>query len=453
MKILIVGCGKVGKNIAEELIQEDHDIVLVDSNSSVVQELSNSLDVLGVIGDAASLTTLKDAGVEKSDVLLAMTSSDEINMLCCLFARKANPKIKTIARVRNPIYSREINYIKDDLGLTLIINPEMATAREIARLLRFPQAMEVQHFSRGRVELTSFVVPNENVIANKKVMDVAKIFNFKILFVGIERKDEVIVPHGDTLLLPNDKVSIIGKPSEVSAFFSYAGLLQNPIKSVMICGGSTIAYYLASMLIKSKIDVTIIERDKEKCEQLAELIPEANIINGDATEHSLLIEEGFESVDAFISLTNVDEENIMLSLYAGSATSAKVITKVNHIELDSVMNKLNVGSLVYPKHITSDNIITYVRGLSNAALSSNITALYRILDNKAEAMTFKIVKESELTSKNLMDLRIIDNLLVCAIIRDDEVIIPSGQDQIQVGDIVLIATTNKGIENIEEIVK
>lgn len=452
MKILIVGCGKVGRNIAEELIQEGHNIVLVDSDSSIVQEVSNSLDVLGVIGDAASLDTLKEADVENSDVLLAVTSSDEINMLCCLFSRKVNPKIKTIARVRNPIYSKEITYIKDDLGLTLIINPEMATAREMARLLRFPQAMEVQHFSRGRVELTSFVVPDDNTIANKKVMDIAKIFNFSILFVGVERNDEVIVPHGDTIILPEDKVSIIGKPSEVTAFFSYIGLLQNPIKSVMICGGSTIAYYLASMLIKSKIDVKIIESNKEKCEQLADLLPEATIINGDATDHSLLVEEGVDLVDAFISLTNVDEENLMLSLFAQNSTEAKVITKVNHIELDSVMNKLDVGSLVYPKYITADNIITYVRGLSNAK-SSNITALYRILDNKAEAMTFKIVKESELTAKKLMDLKIIDDLLVCAIIREDDVIIPSGQDQICVGDIVLIATTNKGIDTIEEIVK
>ena len=452
MKIVVVGCGKVGRNIAEELVNEDHSITLVDSDSKVVQELSNSLDVLGVIGDAASLSTLKEANVEESDVLLAVTSSDEINMLCCLFARKANPKIKTIARVRNPIYSKEINYIKDDLGLTLIINPEMATAREIARILRFPAAMEVQTFSRGRVELASFVVTNNTKIVNKKIMDIAKIFNFNILFIGIERGEEAIIPHGDTVVLENDKLSVIGKPSELTNFFSYIDLLQNPIKSVMICGGGNVAYYIASTLIPSNIDVKIIERDKDKCEQLADLLPEATIINGDATDHSLLIEEGINEVDAFISSTNVDEENVMLSLYARTNSNIKVITKVNHISFDSVMNKLDVGSVIYPKHITANNIITYIRGLSDAK-SSNITALYRILDNKAEAMTFKIVKESKLTSKKLIDLNIIDNLLVCAIIRDDVVTIPSGQDQIQVGDIVLIATTNKGIETIEEIVK
>lgn len=452
MKILIVGCGKVGRNIAEELANEDHDIVLVDSDSSVVQDLSTSLDVLGVIGDGASLSTLKEAGIDSCDVLLAITSSDEINMLCCLFARKANPKIKTIARVRNPVYSKEIKYIKDELGLTLIINPEMATAREIARLLRFPAAAEVQHFSRGRVELASLVIHEDTNIVGKKVSEIAKIFNFKVLFIGIERGNEVIVPHGDTVVYANDKLSVIAKPGDMTTFFSYVGLLSNPIKSAMICGGGNIAYYIASALIASKIDTTIIEKDKERCEQLADLLPEATIINGDATDHNILIEEGVENVDAFISSTNVDEENIMLSLFVRNSTNAKVITKVNHISFDSVMNKLDVGSLIYPKYVTADNIITYVRGLSNAS-SSNITALYRILDNKAEAMTFKIVKESKLTEKKLMDLNIIDNLLICAIIRDDVVTIPTGQDSIQVGDIVLIATTNKGIESIEEIVK
>lgn len=451
MKILIVGCGKVGTYIAEELVKEEHDIVLLDSNSDVVSNLSTSLDVLGVIGDAVSLSTLKDASVETCDVLLAVTNSDEINMLCCLFARKANPKIKTIARVRNPVYSKELRYIKDELGLTLIINPEMATAREIARLLRFPAANEVQTFSRGRVELTSFLVP-EN-IANKKVKDFSKNFNGKLLFVGIERNDEIIVPHGETIVLPNDKVSIIAKPSDMSTFFTYAGLVQHPIKSVLMCGGSTIAYYLATSLIPSGIDVKIIEKNKEKCEQLADLLPNATIINGDGTDHNLLIEEGINEADAFVSLTNVDEENVMLSLYANNTlNNKKVVTKVNHIPFDSVMSKLNVGSLVYPKHITADNIITYVRGLTNAS-SSNITALYRVLDNKAEVMSFKIVKESKLTKNKLMDLDIVDNLLVCAIIRDDDVYIPTGQDKIKVGDIVLIATTNKGIESIEEIVK
>lgn len=452
MNILIVGLGKVGRNIAEELAQEEHNIVLVDSNEEVVSDISTSLDVLGVIGDGASLTTLKEAGVEKADILLSVTSSDEVNMLCCLFARKANPNIKTIARVRNPVYSKEIKYIKDELGLTLIINPEMAAAREIARLLRFPAAMKVEHFSHGQVELVSFEVPKDNFLVNKIVMDVSKIFKFQVLFVGIERNEEVIIAHGNTEIKEGDKLSVIAKPQDMTNFFSYIGLLLNPIKSVMIVGGSNIAYYL-SQILNSTMNIRIIEKDKKICEELVEQLPNVTIINGDATDNNLLIEEGIKDVDAFVSLTGEDEQNIMLSLYAEKTTNAKVITKANRLTFDSVLNELEIGSLVYPKHITADNILTFVRGLSEASSSSNITTLYRIMDNKCEALSFKIKKESKLTGKALKDLNIIDNLLICSIIRNDNVFIPTGKDSIEVGDVVLLATTNKGLDDIEEILK
>lgn len=454
MKIIIVGCGKVGTNIAEELAQEKHDLVIFDKHSIIVQELSNSLDALGVIGDAGSLSDLKEAGVENSDLLLAVTSSDETNMLCCLFARKLNPNIRTIARVRNPIYSiKEVNYIKNELGLTSVINPEMATAREIFRALRLPQAMKVETFSRGRVELITFAVEEGNSLENKFVKDVSRDFNSKVIFVGIERNDEIIIPHGDTQILKDDKLSIIAETSEMIKFFNQTGLHKNPIKSVFMCGGSAIATYLASMLLRAGIKVKIVEREKEKCDQLADRLPEATIIWGDATNNNLLLEEGVNDADAFISLTNVDEENVMLSLFARSLKDMKVVTKVNHIAYDSVMSKLDVGSIVYPKYITADYILSYVRGLSNAASSANITALYRILNNKAEAMTFKINSESLITSKKLKDISFIDNLLICSIIRNDEVITPSGDDTIEVGDIVLIVTSNIGIDSIEGIIK
>lgn len=452
MKILIVGCGKVGRNIAEELAKEKHDLVVVDSNAELVQDVSTSLDVLGVIGDAASLSTLKEAGVEDADILLAITSSDEVNMLCCLFARKANPQIKTIARVRNPIYSKEVQYIKEELGLTLIINPEMATAREIARLIRIPAAMKVETFSRGRTELISFEVPSGNKLVNKKVSDISKSFDAKILIVGIERGEEAFIPNGSKVIEEGDIVSVIAMPSEMTKFFSSVELLLNPIKSIMIVGGSDIAYYLTLLLERSNIDVKIIDVDKARCEELADLLDNATIINGDASDTNLLIEEGIETTGAFVTLTNVDEENIMLSLYAQNTTNTKVITKVNHISYDSVMSKLNLGSVVYPKHITADNILTYMRGLT-ASKNSNVTSLYRIMNNKAEVETFKVKQESKVTNTPLKDLELVDNLLVCSIIRNDTVIIPSGNDEIKVGDLVLVVTTNLGLESIEGIVK
>ena len=452
MKIVIVGCGKVGRNIAEELAKEKHELVLVDSDPQIVQETSTFLDAIGVIGDAASLSTLTEAGVEKADILLAITSKDEVNMLCCLFARKANPQIKTIARVRNPVYSKEVQYIKEELGLTLIINPEMATAREIARLIRFPAAMKVEHFSRGRVEFVSFSVPEGNPLADQKVGDIPKKFNSKVLIVGVERGEEAFIPNGEKVIKAHDKVSVVAQPSELSNFFANVGLLLNPIKSVLIVGGSDIAYYLSKLLEGSNIDVKIIDKDKERCEELADLLPNASIVFADGSDDSVLIEEGLENTGAFVSLTNVDEENVMLSLFARSKSDAKVITKVNRIAFDSVISNLDIGSVVYPKHITADNIIKYVRGLM-ASNSSNITSLYRILNNKGEVITFKIKNESNITNVALRDLKLKDSLLVCTIVRDDSIITPTGNDEIKVGDLVLIATTNTGIDAIEGIVK
>jgi len=452
MKIIIVGCGKVGKNIALELAKEDHNLVLIDNDPEVVSSLSNQLDALGVVGDGVSLSVLKNAGVESADVLLAVTSTDEANVLCCLFARKANPSIKTIARVRKPVYSKEIPLIKDELGLTMIINPEMATAREMARLLRFPAATKVETFSRGRVELVSFEVTKENVLTEKKIADVAHIFKKQILIMGIERKGEAFIPRGNSVIEEGDIVSIIAEPAVVTSFFSYMGLLSNPIKSVMIAGGSTIAYYLSTLLLNAGIDIKIIDQDKAKCEELVEKLPKATIIYGDAADKNLLKEEGVEKSDAFVSLTNSDEENVMLSLYVRNVCDAKVITKVNHISMGSVISKLDIGSIVYPKHITADNIITFVRGLA-ASKSSDIISLYRVLNEQAEVITFKIKQDSKLTKSPLSNLKLIDNLIICSIVRNDQVIIPSGDVQIQVGDTVLVATTNKGIESIEEILQ
>ena len=452
MKIVIVGCGKVGRNIAKDLASAGHNLVIVDKDEKIVNEVSNSLDVLGVVGEAISMETLNDAGVGNSDLLLAVTSSDEANMLCCLFARKANKDLQTIARVRNPIYSKEIKYIKSDLGLSLIINPEMATAREIARILRFPNAMKVEHFSRGRVELVSFSVPKGNMLVDREIRDIAKELNIDLLFAGIERKDEAIIPNGLTKIMEDDVVSIVARPQEVTAFFSKIGLLVNPVKSCMIVGGSTISYYLAKLLIKAKVAVTVIEKDLERCEELSDLLPEATIINGDASDDSVLLEEGIKEVDAFISLTNLDEENILISLYARKSSKAQVITKINHIEIDSVVNSLDLGTLVDPKGITSDNIISYVRAILNAS-GSYVDELYRIMNDKAEVISFNVNKDSKIINVPFEELHLKKNLLIGSIIRDDNVITPSGKDSIQVGDQVLVVTTNIGLEDIEEIVE
>ena len=452
MKIIIVGCGKVGKNIAEELVKEKHNIVLIDNKAELVEEVSNSIDMLGVVGDGTSMEVLKETGIEDTDLLLAVTSADEINMLCCLFAKKANKNCRTIARVRNPAYNKEISYIREELGLAMAINPEMITAREMSRLIRWPSALQVESFSRGRVELISFAVNDNTNLVGKAVKDIMTAHRIPVLFVGVERGEEAIIPHGDTIIEKGDKVCIMSTPEAASKFLHDIGIYQSPIKKVMMAGGSKIAYYLSLMLQKQNIRVSIIDKDKNRCNELADLLPNASIINGYASDDNLLIEEGIRDMDCFCSLTGVDEENVLLSMYAKSIANCKVITKVNHISYDGVISNLDVGALVSPKKITASSIVTYVRGITNAG-ANDVETMHRILNNKVEALSFKIKEKSPIIGVPFEKLHVKQNLLVGSIIRGNDTIIPSGKTTMEVGDTVLIVTSNTGIATIEGIVK
>ena len=454
MKIIVVGGGKVGKTIAKELTKEEHDIVLIDDNADIVENFTNSTDVLGVVGNGVSLNILKEAGVETADVLIAVTSEDEVNMLCCLFAKKANRNLKTIARVRSPMYTSELSYIKDELGLTMTINPERITAREISRLIRWPSALKVDSFVRGKVELISFPVNDNKYLVNKSIADIMKAYNDsdEILFVGVERNDEAIIPNGNTVILKGDKVSVCGKPISASKFLNHIGIYQSKIKNCLIAGGSKIAYYLTTILQKSNIEVAIVDKDAKRCDELAELLPNASIINGYASDDNELLEEGLPEADSFCSLTGIDEENVLLSLYAKSISKAKVITKVNHISYEGVLNKLDVGALVSPKNITAASIVSYIRSL-NTENDNEIETMHRILSNKAEAITFVIREKTKIVGKKLNDLNLKDNLLICSIIRGEEIITPSGKSTIEIGDTVLVVTSDQGLKTIEDIVK
>ncbi len=451
MKIIIVGGGKVGKTIAKELAKEKHDIVLIDHHQDVVENLSNSIDVLGVAGNGASMNILLEAGVQDADVLIAVTNADEINMLCCLFAKKANKDLKTIARVRNPIYTNEISYIKEELGLSMTINPEMITAREISRLIRWPSALKVDSFVRGKVELISFAVNDNKNLVNKSIAQIKKEHNGDVLFVGVERKHEAIIPNGDTVILNGDKVSVCGTPIDTSNFLNCIGIYQSPIKNCLIVGGSSTAYYLTQILQKSNIDVVIMDMDAQRCEFLAENLPDASIINSCASDDNVLIEEGLPECDSFCSLTGLDEENVLLSLYAKTISKAKIITKVNHISYDGVLNNLDVGAVVSPKNITANNIIAYIRGLCNSG-ENEVETMHRILNNKAEALTFMIKEKTKSVGKTLEELKLKDNLIVCVIIRNEKIIVPSGKTTIEIGDNVLVVTTHQGLNTIEDIV-
>lgn len=449
MKIIVVGCGKVGRTLASALNEEGHDIVVVDTDAELLESVTSSLDIMGVVGNGASYSVQMEAGVEEADLLLAVTTSDELNLLCCLIAKKAG-NCHTIARVRNPIYNKEISFIREELGLSMIINPEQAAADEIARLLRFPSAIKSDTFAKGRVELLRVQIPEGSVLHNRKVMEIVSFFMCDVLVCAVERGDEVVIPNGHFVLKSGDKISFIASAKKATEFFKKILLEYAQIENTMIVGGSTIALYLAEKLLNMGIDVKIIDRDRKRCEELSELLPGAVIINGDATEQEVLLEEGIEDIKSFVALTNFDEENIMLSLFAGENSKAKRVTKVNRISFEDVVNKMNLGALVSPKHITANSILQYVRAMENAS-GNNVETLYRIIGGKAEALAFKIKEHSEVVGVPFEKLTLKKNLLICCIIRKNKIITPRGKDMIMVGDQVIVVTTNQGLNDIQDI--
>lgn len=449
MKIIIVGCGKVGTTLAEQLNRENHDITLIDCDSEALQSISDSTDVMSVTGNGAVYQVQMEAGIKEADLLIATTNSDELNMLCCLIAKKAG-NCHTIARIRNPEYSAEINYIREELNLSLAINPELAAAREIARLLRFPNAIKIELFAKGRIELLKFLIPKDSILDRMKVMDVVSRLKSNVLLCAVERGDDVVIPDGNFEMKGGDKISFIAPHAECADFFRKAGIENNTVNSAMFVGGGKLTVYLAKALADTKIKIKIIEQDEERCRILSELLPHAMIIHGDGSDQKLLLEEGIRQTEAFASLTGFDEENILLSLYAASQSRAKLITKVNKIAFENVINALNLGSVIYPKMLTADIILQYVRAMQNS-MGSNIETLYKIVADKAEALEFRVRGDSPVLGIPLEKLRTRNNLLVACINRNGRIIMPRGKDTLEAGDTVIIVTTHTGLNDLKDI--
>ena len=449
MKIIIVGCGKVGTTLAEQLNRENHDITLIDCDSEALQSISDSTDVMSVTGNGAVYQVQMEAGIKEADLLIATTNSDELNMLCCLIAKKAG-NCHTIARIRNPEYSAEINYIREELNLSLAINPELAAAREIARLLRFPNAIKIELFAKGRIELLKFLIPKDSILDRMKVMDAVSRLKSNVLICAVERGDDVVIPDGNFEMKGGDKISFIAPHAECADFFRKAGIENNTVNSAMFVGGGKLTVYLAKALADTKIKIKIIEQDEERCRILSELLPHAMIIHGDGSDQKLLLEEGIRQTEAFASLTGFDEENILLSLYAASQSRAKLITKVNKIAFENVINALNLGSVIYPKMLTADIILQYVRAMQNS-MGSNIETLYKIVADKAEALEFRVRGDSPVLGIPLEKLRTRNNLLVACINRNGRIIMPRGKDTLEAGDTVIIVTTHTGLNDLKDI--
>ncbi len=449
LNIIIVGCGKVGATLIEQLSSEGHDITVIDKNAEKIQDMNNLYDVMGIVGNGASYSVQKEAGIENTDLIIAVTESDELNLLCCTVAKRVGD-CAAIARVRNPEYNKEISYLRDKLGLAMIINPEYEVSKEAARILYLPSALEVNSFAHGQAELIKFKIPAGNILDGMTIANISQHIDTKVLICAIERDGKVIIPSGTFTIIAGDVISFVSSRKKVKPFLKSIGFKTNKVKDTMIIGGGKAAYYLAQQLLSMGISVKIIESDRNRCEELSILLPKAIIINGDGTDEELLREEGIEYVESFVPLTGIDEENILLTLHARQVSKAKVITKINRINFKNVISGLDLGSVVYPKYITSEAIIAYVRAKKNS-MDRNIETLYHMFDHRVEAIEFRVDEESAVTNIPFKDLALKKDLLVSFINRNGDIIIPNGLDCILPGDTVMIVTTHTGFNDIQDI--
>ena len=453
LKIIIIGAGNVGSTLVEQLAHEGHDITIIDIVARKIQAITDNYDVMGIIGNGASYSVLMEAGIEQADLLIAVTEADELNLLCCTVAKRVG-RCAAIARVRMPDYSKEVQYLQEQLGLALVINPEMETAKEAARILAMPTALEVMSFAHGQAEMIKIAIPEGNKIAGMTLAEVSKKLpvSVRALVCAIERAGEVYIPSGSFRLESGDTLTFVASRRNVRVFMDTFGFKSRRVRDTLIVGGSKAAYYLAQELIHAGVSVKIIEQSRERCDELSVLLPKAIIINGDGTEEALLKEEGIEQADSFVPLTGIDEVNIILTLYARKISQAKVITKINRMNFKSVVNSLELGSVIYPRYITAEAIVAYVRARSESR-NNSIETLYHLFDHRVEAIEFRVEEESEVTGVPLKELNSKNGLLIAFINRDGHIIIPSGLDSIQVGDTVMIVTKHEGMTSLTEILR
>lgn len=444
MKIIIIGAGKVGYTLAENLVNEDHDVTIVDKNPGTVEKVDENLDAMCIRGNGVSANILLEAGVEEADLLIAVTGSDEVNMVCCLTAKKLGVH-HTIARVRDPEYAHELSLLKEQLGLDVVINPEYAAAEEIARTLSFSSAINVESFAKGRVRMIDLKVTPDMNIAGKSIRDIDRDTDSTVLIGVIVRDGEVIVPNGNTVIETNDDIYIIGKPSSVYNFCKVYGKHPQRIRNVMILGGGRITYYLTKLLGEMGIKTKIVEIDKDRCIELSELLPNTLIINGDGTEEEVLRSENINDMDGFITATGIDEENLMSSLIAKKMGVKKIITKISRTNYINIVRDIGLESVISPKLITANQILKYVRGRA-------VESLLRIIDGQAEIMEFVVNESSRLLNKPLKELGIPDNVIIATIVRNKEVVVPHGNDVIKKGDRIIVISKDKNIASLYDLV-
>ena len=453
MNIIVVGCGKVGRMLASKLNSEGHNVTMVDQDGARLKSFVSKYDIMGVVGNCATHTTLEEAGIKKADIMIAVTGSDELNMLSCVIANRYNG-VRTIARVRDNAYFDEASYLRDELGISLIINPEYNTAKEIASILNFPSAISIEPFFGGKVEILKFRLPEGNRLVGMTVKDAATTFKLKVLIAVVERGDEVFIPGGDFAFEERDIISIVTTPRTAMTFFKKIDLDTEAAKSVMILGGDQTSYYLADMLEGSGMDVKVVEREYDTCVRFANDFDYLTVINADPADKDVLFEEGVSRADALVALTDKDEDNILLSLFAKNAGNRKVITRVARVDYDGIIDNFDIDSIVYPKDMTSDTVTRYVRGMVGKR-GDEMNALYNLIPGVVEVCEFKITVESSFVGVPLQQLngKLKNGVLIAAIRRGGSIILPRGGDSILVGDSVIVVAKELSLKKFRDILK
>lgn len=449
MKIVIIGLGAIGKTVLKSLSSEEHTVTIIDENKNKIEELIEKYDVYGVVGNGACMDIQKEAGVAEADLVIVLTRSDEMNILACLVAKKVGAK-NTIARVRNPDYRKQIAVMKEDLGISMIVNPERETANEIFNLINLPSATQIEHFAKGRVLLVEIVAEKGCSLIGETLTSLGQKLNTKVLICAVQRGNHVIIPSGNFMIEEGDKIHITSEAKMLGDFFAEVNLVKSPIKNVMIVGGGRIGFYLADSLSKKNYAVKLIENAIADAKELAEFLPEVTVVHGNGTQHDLLIEEGIEAMDAFVALTDIDEENMIVSMFANKKKVKKTVTKIKSSDLYDMLDELGINNNVSPNQIVASRITSYIRALANSR-GSNVLTLYQLVNNRVEALEFSAKKPEKIYNKPIKELKIKNNCLIACIIRKNEVIIPNGDSEIKLGDNVVVVTTHKKFDDLIDV--
>lgn len=449
MKIVIIGLGTIGKTILSVLARENHDITLIDEKKEKIESLIEKYDVLGVVGNGACMDIQREAKVREAELVIAVTDSDELNIFACMVARKVGAK-NTVARVRNPDYSNQIAEMKEDLGISMLVNPEKDTANEIFNLINLPSIVQVENFAKGRVLLVEIVAEKGCSLIGETLISLGKKLSAKVLICAVQRGSEVFIPSGNFLIKEGDRIHFTSDVHTLGDFLSEVNLVKSPLKNVMIVGGNKISLYLAEQLSKKRYKVKLIENDKETAEELAEVLPRVTVVHGNGMKHDILIEEGLEAMDAFVALTKIDEENMVVSMFARKMNVRKTITQISSDDLSAMLTELGMNNNVSPKHVVANSIASYVRALANKR-GSNVLTLSRLVNGQVEALEFAAKTQEKIYDKPLKELRIKENCLIACILRDNKVLIPDGNSSIKQGDNVIVVTTHKNFDDLTDI--